>query len=306
MQKVKESLAGRCHIEEIYPLTLTEMLSQSWEDAPKFSFLQQYLKSGKIPETLSSFQLYPDFPRKEKMFKYYLRFGGYPAVINPDFSDEERTDWLNNYVRTFLERDIRDLAEFRNLEPFVKTLKVISLLTGQLVNYSTLAKEANVSIKTAQKFLHYLEISYQAVILKSWHKNSLKRLQKSPKVHFLDPGIQKAVIRKRDDIAGNEFESAVVAEIFKQCHNLNFFGDFFHLKTLDGREVDLLIETDNGYIAIEIKQTNYVNNTDARHLYKLDELLDKPLLQSFVLSNDNNIKQLDTKILAIPAAMFLT
>jgi predicted AAA+ superfamily ATPase len=87
-----------------------------------------------------------------------------------------RFQWLTDYVRTYLERDVRDLADFRSLDPFVKAQQITALLTGQLVNYSTLAAECGISSKTAQRFLQYLELSYQTLMLQPWHRNSLKRL----------------------------------------------------------------------------------------------------------------------------------
>ena len=180
-----------------------------------------------------------------------------------------------------------------------------ALLTGNILNYSQLAKEADITSNTAKKFITYLELSYQVISLKPWHKNPLKRLQKSPKLHYLDPGIQRTILKKQGQISGNEFESAVIAELYKQTRYIDFSGDFFHLRTHDGREIDLLIETETGYIAIEVKQTKRVNDTDARHLVGLDEILDKPLLHSFILSNDQKIRGITPNITAIPAAMFL-
>ncbi|MEX0598188.1 MAG: AAA family ATPase, partial [Candidatus Paceibacterota bacterium] len=126
LQKVKESLAGRCLIEEIYPLTLPELLTKTSSETIEKSEFQKYLSTGIWPETLSNFQLYPDFANRLHVFDYYLKFGGYPALTAQNISNEDRNDWLKNYVRTYLERDVRDLAEFRNLEPFVKTQRVSS------------------------------------------------------------------------------------------------------------------------------------------------------------------------------------
>ena len=80
---------------------------------------------------------------------------------------------------------------------------------------------------------------------------------------------------------------------------------FYHLRTTDGREVDILLETENAYIAIEIKQSVNINSTDAKHIKGLCDILDKPLLQSFILSNDSRIMEIAENVLAIPAAMFL-
>ncbi len=306
LQKVKESLAGRCHIQEVYPLTIPELLTKSWDEQIKPSFFQQYMTEGSFQIPYPSFLFDPDFAEKQKYFDYYLHYGGYPALVTNNISDSDRIEWLSNYVRTYLERDIRDLADFKNLEPFIKVQKITAHLTGQLVNFSALAKEASISPKTAQRFLQYLELSYQTLLLAPWHKNPLKRLVKSPKLHYLDPGVHRAILQKRGEVTGHEFESALVAELFKQIKNSAFPVSFYHLATTDGREVDILLETENGYIAIEIKQSVNINSTDAKHLRGLSDILDKPLLQSFILSNDNRVIELDKNILALPAAMFLT
>ncbi len=180
------------------------------------------------------------------------------------------------------------------------------MLTGNLVNCSFLAREAGVSANTAQRFLSYLELSYQTLMLQPWYKNPLKRLNKTPKLHFLDPGIQRVILKKKGEPTGNEYESAIVAEIFKQAKSATLPAEFYHLRTLDGREIDLLIELENGYIAIEIKMSSNISATDARHLKGLDGFLDKPLMQAFILSNDMTVKQLMPGITALPAAMFLT
>jgi predicted AAA+ superfamily ATPase len=171
LQKVKESLAGRCIIFEIYPLTLPEMLTSGWECEVKKSYFQ-HLISENAPDLklMPSLLLHPDHPVILEKFDHYLKFGGYPALINPGVRDSERREWLSNYIRTYLERDVRDLADFRNLEPFVRTQQTAALLTGQTVNFTQLAKEAGISSNTAKKFLTYLEISYQAILLKSWQK----------------------------------------------------------------------------------------------------------------------------------------
>ncbi len=107
-------------------------------------------------------------------------------------------------------------------------------------------------------------------------------------------------------MSGNEFESAIAAEIYKQLKAIGFNGSLYHLRTHDGKEIDILLETENGYIPIEIKMTANVTRKDAKHLFKLDEILDKPVIKSFVLSNDHDIKTFGDSIIAMPAAMFLS
>ena len=306
LNKIRETLAGRCTIFELFPLTIPEMMTRSWEEDVPLSYFQLFMNRLEIPELLPAFSMDPGYAEKKKAFSYYLSNGGYPTLIDPVMNDDERFEWLTSYVRTYLERDIRDLADFRSLEPFVKVQRMSSLLTGELLNYSELARESGVAVATAQKFINYMDISYQTIQLQPWSRNSLKRLVKSPKLHYLDPGVRNAIIRKRGDITGNEFESAVVAEIYKQSKNLNLPLFFYHLRTSDGREIDLLLESEKGYVAIEIKLASRIEKTDARHLTGLESLLDKPLILSFVLSNDDRIRQISDNVLAIPAAMFLS
>jgi uncharacterized protein len=306
MQKVKESLAGRSAIFEMYPLTLPEMLTETWEEPVKLSLFQQLVTKGNMDSLVLSFRLIPDFPHRIRVFTEYLNFGGYPALSDPALKDDEKWDWLKAYIRTYLERDIRDIADFRYLEPFVKLQKISALMTGQLVNFAALAKESGVTPNTARTYMNYMEISYQSVLLNPWHKNHLKRLSKSPKVHFLDPGVQRAIVRNRGDLSGHAYESAVIAEMVKQLRTIPFNGAFHHLRTIDGREVDFLLELESGYFAFEIKMTENVTRADARHLQGLDEILDKPVLGSFVLSNDTEIKRLEGNVTALPAAMFLS
>jgi predicted AAA+ superfamily ATPase len=114
------------------------------------------------------------------------------------------------------------------------------------------------------------------------------------------------VIRKSGAATGNEYESAVVAEIYKQIKNMGTEVSMYHLRTVDGREIDLLLEAEKGYVAIEIKMSDNVGSQDARHLKGLQDILDKPLIHSFILSNDDSIRELTENVFAIPSAMFLT
>ena len=307
MQQVRESLAGRCQLLELYPLTLPEMLTQSWDDPVQESRLVRWIRDGvdlsDLPAVLSRDDR---FVKASACFERYLQLGGYPALWKDNLSEEEARRWLYDYVQTYLQRDIRDLAEIRNLEPFVLAQQMSARLTGELVNYSALAKEAGITAKTAQRFLQYLQISYQVVLLQPWFRNSLKRLVKSPKLHYLDPGVQSAVSGRYGTLTGHEFESAVVSEMIKQLKTSGMRVGFYHLRTADGREIDLLLETAEGFYAVEVKQSCSVHSSDARHLNGLSDLLDKPLIHSFLVSQDPKVERLDERLTAIPVAALLS
>jgi len=281
-----------------------ELITNSWEDEVQLSYFQNILLHRKAADKL--LLLDTEHPKKKNILDTYLNFGGYPAISDATILNQEKQEWLRNYVKTYLERDIRDLAKLRRLEPFTKVQKLIALNTARLTNYSQIAVEAGVSSKTVKRFLEYMSISFQTIVLEPWHRNPKKRLVKSPKIHFLDVGILRAIIQKRDELTGHEFESAIVSEIFKQAKSMNLEASFYHLRTLDGREVDLLIETEKGYIAIEIKKSETVRSLDAKHPKGLEDILDKPILYRFVISNDPRSRELEEGVLAIPAAQFLT
>ena len=303
MDKVRETLAGRCRIYDIFPLTMPELTSP--EIPLHHSTWQKMLKKEEYyiyPDAL----LDPTYADKFGAYNFYVNFGGYPALVDEDMPDEEKWEWLRDYVRTYLERDVRDLVSIRDLDPFVKLQQAIALQTGQTVTESTLASLIGVSPKTAKRYLNYLYISYQTITLTPWTRNSNKRLTRAPKIHFMDHGVLQAVLQRRGGMSGNEFESAIVAEIYKQAHNLAVDVRFYHLRTQDGREVDLLVETPDGYYAFEIKYARKVLPTNGKHLRKLEEIVnDKPILGKYIISNDTQTKQFDYGITAVNAVVFL-
>ena len=304
MEKVRESLAGRCSIIEMYPLTLPELQTESWDDVMPDSLFQRILKNEEI-EYFPSFLLDKSRSNKLEAYYHYLKYGGFPAISGDDSNEEEKFDWLHNYVRTYLERDIRDLASFRDLDPFVKLQHYLALNTGNLINASAIGKQLGINVKTVQRYIKYFEISYQAIVLPAWSKNYNKRLVKSPKVHYMDTGIVQAVLNKKGGMTGNEYESAVIAEIYKQAKNAQSLAQFSFLRTHDNKEVDLLIEFPNFYYAFEIKMASKVSKADAKHLLGLEEILDKPIKKAFLLSNDEETKHFNDKTIALHTAMFL-
>lgn len=304
MEKVHESLAGRCTILELFPLTLPEMRTQNWDDTVEESLFQQFIltrNTGWLPSSFFDKQL----AGKQKAWDHYISFGGYPFVSDDELTTQEKLDWLRNYVKTYLERDIRDLAMFRDLEPFVKLQRYTAINTGNLINASAVATQLGISAKTVSRYINYMEISYQTILLPAWSRNENKRLVKMPKIHFLDPGIMQTVLQKQGGITGNEFESLVIAEIYKQVKNMQADARFYHLRTYDGKEVDLLIELADGYLAFEIKMKEVADKQDTRHLATLGEILDKPLIHSFLLTNDPETRQFSEGITAINTAYFL-
>ena len=307
LEKVRESLAGRAAIEELWPLTLCESVTRNWDSAAEESRLIQWLREG--GSDIGELDGIPageiSFSRSKECFDNYLQYGGMPAIIGQDLEDEEKRLWLQDYQRTYLERDVTDLAAFRDLEPFITAQKTIAGRTGRQINYSDLARVAGVTPNTAQRFMRYLELSYQVLLIRPYFRNTEKQLSKTPKIHMIDPGVGRAISRRWGEPTGEEFESAVVSEIFRQFRNARIPVEFYHLRTHDGREVDLLIELEAGFMAFEIKLSQRISRVDARHLRGLTEILDRPLLCAFLLSRDSQIHDLGDGITAMPVAWLL-
>ena len=286
MQNVTESLAGRVGIFEMLGLSNRELEHRN---------VQPFLPTHDFPAA----------PEKLDLRGLYRRIwqGSFPKLADDPEMDHDL--FYGSYINTYLERDVRDLASFRDLEPFVKLQHAVALQTAQALNASALAGRVGITSKTVQRYIEYLGVSYQTLLLPAWERNKNKRLTKMPKVHYLDNGVLQAVLQKRGGMTGAEFESLVVAELYKQAKNLQAPVSFYHLRTHDGKEVDLLVETAQGYYAFEIKMTDHVQPSDVRHLVALEALLDKPVLQAYVLSNDYATRSLADGVLAVNVNMFL-
>lgn len=306
LEKVRESLAGRCLIYELFPLTLPELATTDWSAPIIPSLWQQMLMGHFTPsDLLPSFLMDKRMPVKASSWEHYQRLGGYPALVADDMTEDDKYTWLKTYVHTYLERDVRDLMSFRDLDPFIKLQRATAAYTGGVFNASNFSRDIGVTSKTVQRYMEYLRLSYQVIILPAWERNATKRLTKAPKIHFMDNGVLQAVLQKRGGLTGNEFESLTVAEIYKQAKNVFADVSFHHLRTQDGKEVDLLVETQEGYYAFEFKMSDRVSPIDARHLSSVEGILDKPLLHGFVLSNDAETHCFSDKVTAVHAAMFL-
>lgn len=311
LDRVRESLAGRVALEEMWPLTLPERLTVGWDDPVKPSRLVNYLQmlDSPVKSADAAWQGMPltdaGFALAAAAWATYLSWGGMPALTDARWNDSDRWDCLVDYRRTYLERDVADLAALRDLEPFVRAQECVALRSGQLLETADLARAARVSGPTAARFVRYLELSYQVLSLPPWFRNQEKRLQKRPKIHMVDPGILRSVTGRRGPLTGAEYESAVVAEICKQLRSQRLPWRPYHLRTQDGLEVDLLLEGEHGFIAIEIKSTDRVDGPDARHLSNVETLLDKPVLARWVVSEDRDLRRLKAGIDAVPAAWLL-
>lgn len=189
--------------------------------------------------------------------------GGYPALYIRPISTQ---DWFSNYIATYVERDVRQLIDIRDLARFQTFVKMCAARTGQLLNLSSLATDCAISASTAKEWLTVLEASYIVTLLRPHHRNFGKRLIKSPKLYFVDTGLAAWLNGIRDShslethaMRGALFETWVVAELMKERLNAGQPTDLYFWRDSAGHEIDVLFETGQKLTPIELKSgTTYV------------------------------------------------
>lgn len=190
--------------------------------------------------------------------------GFYPPLYDQNF---EIGKWFSNYIRTYVERDVRQLKGIGNLLLFERFLRLCAARTGQLLNKNSLAVEVGVTSKTIESWIGLLEASFIVYRLKPHHKNYNKRLVKMPKLYFYDVGLVTALLGIRNPgqmdlhpLKGNIFENFVVMELLKQRYNHGKSDNLFFWRNNSGHEIDVLIDKGLKLIPLEIKAGNTITN----------------------------------------------
>lgn len=221
---ISQSLAGRVAKISLLPFSLHEL--QEVKKAPKSS--------------------------EELMFK-----GLYPPIYDRKL---DPSIWYGNYVENYLERDVRQLINVRDLGTFQRFVRMCAARTGQILNLSSLAGDCGITHNTAKAWISVLEASYIVHLLPPHHKNFNKRLIKSPKLYFYDSGLATWLlgIQTPEQLAthsarGQLFETWVVSELLKYRFNHALKSNLYFWRDNKGQEVDVLIEQANKLLPVEIK-----------------------------------------------------
>ena len=242
--------------------------------------------------------------------KHLLR-GGYPAIYTTHQGThgqiENSHDWFASYITTYIERDIRQLINIREIGSFQKFIKLCAGRTGQLLNLSALASEAGISTANARIWLSALETSDIIYLLTPYHKNFGKRLVKSPKLYFIDTGLAAWLlgIRNKETLSlhpmrGALFESYVVIEHLKHQYNQGQAADMYFWRDNNGLETDLVYEiTENidGQITqklqtIEIKSGATVTSDYIKAGKKSDQFVnDYPTKLQLIYGGENSFQR---------------
>lgn len=239
-KSISQSLAGRCAVLHLLPFSLSELMD--WPDIPL----------EKTGNTIPAKRQQPD----RNLFKW-LTTGFYPRIHDKGLTPDE---WLRNYIHTYIERDVRDIVNVGDLEAFRRFMGLCAGRAGQILNLSSLAADCGITHTTARRWMSILETSFIIIRLSPHYRNFNKRLVKSPKLYFLDPGLLCCLlkIRNPEDLhlhssRGAVFENFVVAELYKKALHYGLEPNLFFWRDSAGHEVDVLLDRGLETMPMEIK-----------------------------------------------------
>jgi hypothetical protein len=237
MDRVSQSLAGRTRILHLYPLSLSELEGRTpWD-----------------PDERPS----PPVRSVQRALAATLHAGFYPRIHDQNI---DPVPWLSDYRATYVERDVRHLVNVQDLETFGRFLGLCAGRNGQLLNSSSLAGDVGVDHTTVRRWLSILEAGFLITLLRPYHSNFGKRLIKSPKLYFLDPGLLCSLlgIRRAEELAvhasrGAIFETFVLAELIKAYAHRGRRPPLFFWRDSAGHEIDFLMDQGPLVLALEAK-----------------------------------------------------
>lgn len=227
---ISQSLAGRVGMVQLLPFSSGELQG-----------------AGRVPETLD----------------VLLYAGSYPPLYDRPLSPHQ---WYAGYVTTYLERDVRQLINVRDLALFQRFIRLCAGRTGQLLNLSSMANDCGITHNTAKAWISILEASYILFLLPPHHRNFNKRLVKTPKLYFYDTGLAAWLmgVQSADQLAihphrGALFETWVVGELLKGRYNRSLPSNLFFWRDNTGNEVDVIVDQGLTLVPLEIKSGQTIN-----------------------------------------------
>ncbi len=230
MEQISQSLAGRVALFTLLPFSLKEIAATKYRPIS---------------------------------WEEYALTGSYPRKIIQDIN---ATDYYENYIKTYVERDVRLLKNINNLDLFQKFIQLLAGRVGQLFNQSSLGNELDLDNKTINSWFTLLETSFLTFKLQPYHSNFNKRVVKTPKIYFRDTGLLCYLlgIRNQHDLEisfakGSVFENLVLSELQKNAINSSSNAKFYFWRDVAQNEVDVIIETGTKRDAIEIKSGKTIN-----------------------------------------------
>lgn len=295
VRTVSESLAGRVALIELAPFSASEAYSR-----PPSSFFELIAEKAAAADFAGGLKvrLTP-----AEVHEFWLR-GGYPE---PWIRNSRRFTglWMDNYLRTYLQRDVMRLFPGLNERKYRHFLRLLSNISGRIINYSNIAGLLGVSAPTVKE---YLEIAHGTFFWRNippYEKNAVKRIVRHPRGYLRDSGVHHSFLHLRDlesllshPDMGSSWEGMVIENILKGFHARGIHCDYYFYRTGAGAEVDLVLEGDFGLLPIEIKYRQAVSLRELRAIR--DFIKERNCRIGIVVNNDDRVRLYDENLIGVP------
>ena len=298
LPQVSESLAGRMEIVNLMPISRAEILGKE-PTFLKMAFNGKLVKPG------------PGIEGDQLV--HAVLVGGYPEMLRRDDS-RRRQAWARDYVKAIVQRDVRDIAEVEKLDQLPRLLQALAHQSGQLTNFTQIGGQIGMDDKTTRKYTGILEQLFLVQRVSPWFRNELKRLIKTPKLHFVDSGLLAALlaltaeqIAKNRSAFGAVLETFVFSEVMKQTTWSEDSYTLHHYRDKDQDEVDIVVENEQGaLVGIEVKASATVHASDFKGMRKLLDICGDDLKLGLVLYDGTKIVPFGDRLFAAPISCLWT
>jgi predicted AAA+ superfamily ATPase len=290
MRQVSESLAGRASYLTLWPMTRREQRGLGrcglWDELHK------------TPDAEWREMLAGEKDSAED-WRVLARRGGFPTPALDLTTAADRRIWFDGYVRTYLERDLQDLASIGTLPDFRRLMRAACLRMGQLVNQTELGRDVALPQPTVHRWLNLLETSYLLVRLPAYAVNRTKRLIKAPKIYWGDTGLALH-LAEAEEPDGAHLENLVLHDLLAWRDARVERAELGYWRTSIGEEVDFVIEAGGKLLPIEVKSTTRPRLSDATHLRTFRTEYGKKARAGLLLHAGNTLEWLAPDVLAVP------
>ena len=290
MRQVSESLAGRASYLTLWPMTRREQRGLGrcglWDE----------LLAARDDDWRDLLAAETDMPED---WRALARHGGFPTPALELTKPTERAVWFDGYVRTYLERDLQDLAAISSLPDFRRLMRAACLRIGQLVNQTELGRDVALPQPTVHRWINLLETSYLLVRLPAYAVNRTKRLIKSPKLYWGDTGIALH-LAAAEEPGGAHLENVVLNDLLAWRDARLERTELGYWRTAIGEEVDFVIESGGRLLPIEVKASPRPRLADAAHLRTFRAEYGKKSRAALLLHTGHTLEWLAPDVLAAP------
>lgn len=304
LRQVRETLAGRASILDLWPLALGERVSG---DEVPLNMLDLIIKngSGALAEVAGEPPSADQSRHWRAVAEDHFEWGGYPAL--EPLAPQEREIWLRDFRRTYLERDLSDLGRVSDLDQFALAQNLLAARSAQLLSLSEVSRELGVAVNTVKRYVRFLEISYQTYLLRPLMPNLAGRLVKSPKLYWTDPGLARLLSARIGTESGSLFETAVLCELLRWSSWQPVAPAIHFHKIHGGREIDFIVQWPDCVLAMEVKSSRRAHKMDARPLQHLLGIASFPGMHrnatriGLVVNRGREVESLGENLWAVPA-----